>query len=81
VETFSGVATLKRSTLPALQQLYRIWLNDLERCHEITAQKDLPFDIANKSFLREITRPFQKRTFPNENFPHYRSSTDQSILR
>jgi hypothetical protein len=81
VETFSGVATPKRSTLPASQQLYRIWLNDLEWCHETTVQKDLPFDVANESFLREITRPFQKRTFPNENFPHYCSSTDQSILQ
>jgi hypothetical protein len=54
VETFSGIATPKRSTLPASQQLYRTWLLDLECCHEITTRKDLPFDVANKSFLREI---------------------------
>jgi len=81
VETLSGVATPKRSTLPASQQLYRIWLTDLEQRHETTVQKDLPFDVADESFLREITRPFQKRTSPNENFPRYCSSTDQSIPR
>jgi hypothetical protein len=62
METFSGAATPKRSTLPASQQLYRIWLIDLERRHKTTAQKDLPFDVADESFLRELTRPFQKRT-------------------
>jgi hypothetical protein len=61
VETLSGVAAPKRSTLPASQQLYRIWLRDLEHRHEITARKDLPFDVADESFLRELTRPFQKR--------------------
>jgi hypothetical protein len=61
VETFLGVATLKRSTLLASQQLYRIWLCDLEHHHEITTRKDLPFNVADKSFLRELTRPFQKQ--------------------
>ena len=64
-----------------LQQLYRIRLTNLERHHEITAQKDPPFNVADESFLREITRLFQKRTFPNENSLHYCSSTDQSILQ
>jgi hypothetical protein len=62
VETLSEAATLKRSTLPASQQLYRIWRIDLEWCHKTIIQKDLPFDIANESFLRELTRPFQKWT-------------------
>jgi hypothetical protein len=61
VETFSGVATPKRSTLPASQQLYRIWLRDLEHRHETIAKKDLPFDVADESFLRELTRPIQKQ--------------------
>jgi hypothetical protein len=62
VETLSGAATLKRNILPASQQLYRIWLIDLEQHHETIAQKDLPFDVADESFLRELTRPFQKWT-------------------
>jgi hypothetical protein len=61
VETLSGAATLKRSTLLASQRLYRIWLLDLEHRHETTAKRDLPFDVADKSFLREIMQPFQKR--------------------
>jgi hypothetical protein len=35
VETFSGIATPKRSTLLESQQLYRIWLLDLEHCHRL----------------------------------------------
>jgi hypothetical protein len=54
VETLSGAATPKRSTLPVSQQLYRIWLLNLEHRYETTAKKDLPFDIADESFLREI---------------------------
>jgi hypothetical protein len=65
VETLSGAATLKRSTLPASQQLYRIWLIDLERCYEITIEKNLPFDVADELFLRELTRLFQKQSLPN----------------
>jgi hypothetical protein len=61
VETFSGTATPKRNILLASQQLYRIWLRDLEHHHETTARKDLPFDVADKLFLRELTKPFQKQ--------------------
>jgi hypothetical protein len=34
------------------QQLYRIWLLDLEHRHETTARKDLPFNVADESFFR-----------------------------
>jgi len=63
------------------QQLYRIWLLDLEWCHKTTIKEDLPFDVADESFLKELTRWFQKQILLNETFRRYHLSTDQLIPR